>query len=402
MSSSPYLPGRLGFASTADVDEFVATLRRYERGELSADAWRAFRLVRGVYGQRQPEVQMLRVKIPQGILGPPQLRALADVGATYGDGRCHITTRQNAQFYQLALGRVEAAMRELAAVGLTTREACGHSVRSITACPLAGVDAAAVFDVTPYADALTRYLLRGPLSSTLPRKFKIAFEGCHRDCVKAAINDLGFIARRDASGARGFLVLGGGGLSTLPRSGPVLVPFLPAAELLGLSEAVVRVFHREGDRKNKKKARLKWVIQDLGWDEVQARILNSRRLLPASSTWPGGIPEVGTHHDLTHVLTGYDTDPAGETQIAAFYAGYFKEDPFSFLFMVLVMFHVGVAIGPPMITAAKGQFDPEKVLRAMERGSKINVDLTDHWDYWSVMSEPIDAVRARYNIVPAS
>lgn len=273
MSSSPYLPGRLGFASTADVDEFVATLRRYERGELSADAWRAFRLVRGVYGQRQPEVQMLRVKIPQGILGPPQLRALADVGATYGDGRCHITTRQNAQFYQLALGRVEAAMRELAAVGLTTREACGHSVRSITACPLAGVDAAAVFDVTPYADALTRYLLRGPLSSTLPRKFKIAFEGCHRDCVKAAINDLGFIARRDASGARGFLVLGGGGLSTLPRSGPVLLQFLPAAELLGLSEAVVRVFHREGDRKNKKKARLKWVIQRLGFAAFRDAVL---------------------------------------------------------------------------------------------------------------------------------
>ena len=219
--TSPYLPGRLGFASPADIDEFVATLRRYERGELSADAWRAFRLVRGVYGQRQPGVQMLRVKIPQGILGPAQLRALAAVAATYGDGRCHITTRQNAQFYQLDLGRVEAAMRDLATVGLTTREACGHSVRNVTACPLAGVDAAAVFDVTPYADALTRYLLRGPLSSTLPRKFKIAFEGCHRDCVKAAINDLGFVARRDASGARGFLVLAGGGLSTLPRSGPV-------------------------------------------------------------------------------------------------------------------------------------------------------------------------------------
>lgn len=131
------------------------------------------------------------------------------------------------------------------------------------------------------------------------------------------------------------------------------------------------------------------------WEHMTAR----KFPLPGE---PGGIPEVGTHHDLTHVLTGYDTDPAGETQIAAFYAGYFKEDPFSFLFMVLVMFHVGVAIGPPMITAAKGQFDPEKVLRAMERGSKINVDLTDHWDYWSVMSEPIDAVRARYNIVPAS
>src|SRR5215475_12659561 len=96
-----YAPGRLGFASAADVDEFVATLRRYERGELTADAWRAFRLVRGVYGQRQPDVQMLRVKIPQGILGPKELRALAHVATAYGDGRCHITTRQNAQFYKL-------------------------------------------------------------------------------------------------------------------------------------------------------------------------------------------------------------------------------------------------------------------------------------------------------------
>jgi sulfite reductase (NADPH) hemoprotein beta-component len=274
MDRGTQLPGRLGFASAADVDEFVATLRRYERGELSADAWRAFRLVRGVYGQRQPDVQMLRVKIPQGVLGAPELRALAHVATAYADGRCHITTRQNAQFYQLRLSQVEAAMRDLAAVGLTTREACGHSVRTITACPLAGVDAAAIFDVTPYAEALTRYLLRGPLSSTLPRKFKIAFEGCHRDCVKAAINDLGFVARRDATGAPGFLVLCGGGLSTLARSGPVLVPFLPAAELLGLAEAVVRVFHREGDRKNKHKARLKWVVQRLGFAAFRAAVLD--------------------------------------------------------------------------------------------------------------------------------
>lgn len=282
-----YLPGRLGFASVADVDEFVATLRRYERGELSADAWRAFRLVRGVYGQRQPEVQMLRVKIPQGILGPEQLRALAHVAHVYSDERCHITTRQNAQFYQLRLSQVEAAMRDLAAVGLTTREACGHSVRNVTACPLAGVDAAAVFDVTPYADALTRYLLRGPLSSTLPRKFKIAFEGCHRDCVKAAINDLGFVARRDAEGRPGFLVLCGGGLSTLARSAPPLVPFLPAAELLSISEAVVRVFHREGDRKNKKKARLKWVIQRLGFPAFRAAVMAEWEALKQS-----GAPEL--------------------------------------------------------------------------------------------------------------
>jgi sulfite reductase (NADPH) hemoprotein beta-component len=177
-------------------------------------------------------------------------------------------------------------MRLLAEAGLTTREACGHSIRNITACPLAGVDAAQVFDVTPYADALTRHLLRGPLSSTLPRKFKVAFEGCHRGCVRAPINDLAFVARRDDAGRPGFLVLVGGGTSTLARSGGALTPFLPAGDLLGLAEAVVRVFHREGDRTNKHKARLKWVIERLGFPAFQALVLAEWEAMQAA----GGAP----------------------------------------------------------------------------------------------------------------
>ena len=177
---------RLSFASDADIDEFVTTLERYERGEMTPDQWRAFRLVRGTYGQRQADdAQMLRVKIPQGVLTSDQLDALADVGERYSRGFGHITTRQNIQFHFVKLHDVEPAMRRLAEAGLTTREACGNSVRNITACPYAGVAADERFDVTPYAEALTRYLLRHPLSSTLPRKFKIAFEGCaersHRD-----------------------------------------------------------------------------------------------------------------------------------------------------------------------------------------------------------------------------
>src|SRR5947207_2556970 len=221
---------RLSFASAADIDEFVTTLERYERGEMTPDQWRAFRLVRGTYGQRQAEdAQMLRVKIPQGILTSEQLDALAEVGERYSRGFGHITTRQNVQFHFVKLHDVEPAMRRLAAAGLTTREACGNSVRNITACPYAGVGADERFDVTPYGDALTRYFLRHPLSASLPRKFKIAFEGCTEDHAKTSIHDIGWRARVQ-DGRRGFRVAVGGGTAILCRSGSVLFEFLPVGE----------------------------------------------------------------------------------------------------------------------------------------------------------------------------
>src|SRR5438128_5873848 len=204
---------RLSFASVADIDEFVATLEKYERGELTPEQWRAFRLVRGTYGPRQAEdAQMLRVKIPQGVLTADQLDALADVAERHSRGFGHITTRQNVQFHFVKLHDVEPAMRRLAETGLTTREACGNSVRNITGCPYAGVSADARFDVSPYAEGLTRFLLRHPLSSTLPRKFKIAFEGCATGHVATAINDLGFRAMMAPDGphaGRGFRVTAG-------------------------------------------------------------------------------------------------------------------------------------------------------------------------------------------------
>src|ERR1700712_78990 len=182
---------RLSFASEADIDEFVTTLERYERGEMTPDQWRAFRLVRGTYGQRQAaDAQMLRVKIPQGILTKEQLEALAIVGERYSRRFGHITTRQNIQFHFVKLHDVEPAMRLLADAGLTTREACGNSVRNITGCPYSGVSATERFDVSAYADGLTRFLLRHPLKLTTPRKFKIAFEGCSEDHIFLGINDL--------------------------------------------------------------------------------------------------------------------------------------------------------------------------------------------------------------------
>src|SRR5437867_6187980 len=222
---------RLTFANEAEIDEFVKTLEQFERGELSPDAWRAYRLVRGTYGQRQAEdAQMLRVKIPQGVLSADQLVALADVGERYSRGFGHITTRQNVQFHFVKLHDAELAMRRLAEDGLTTREACGNSVRNITACPYAGVAADEAFDVTPYAEAMTRYLLRHRLSSTLPRKFKIAFEGCQVDHIGMPINDLGFRAVVGPSGGRGFLVTVGGGTAIMCTSAGVLHEFLPSSE----------------------------------------------------------------------------------------------------------------------------------------------------------------------------
>ena len=257
---------RLSFASQADIDEFVDTLERYERGELTADQWRAFRLVRGTYGQRQDaDAQMLRVKIPQGMLTADQLEALADVAGRYSRGFGHITTRQNVQFHFVRLHDVEHAMRHLADAGLTTREACGNSVRNITACPFAGVAHDERFDVTPYAEALTRFLLRHPLSSTLPRKFKIAFEGCATDHVLTAINDLGFRAVASPDGGRGFRVTAGGGTAIMTTSAGLLHEFLPASEILRVAEAILRVFRRFGDYEHRQRNRMKFMIKELGW-----------------------------------------------------------------------------------------------------------------------------------------
>lgn len=277
MADDPGQPSApsLRFADTADVDRFVSTLERYERGDLDADGWRQFRLLHGVYMQRQKDEMMLRAKLPHGVVSAAQLRALADVGRHFSKGRAHVTTRQNVQFYFLPVRVATDAMARLAEVGITTREACGHSVRTVTTSPLAGVDADEVFDVTPYAEALTRHFLRGPRSASLPRKFKIGVEGGITDSIHASINDLSFFARRDEAGRPGFRILVGGGTSTLARSGFELTPFVPVEDFLGLAEAVVRVYHREGERENKAKARIKWLAKKVGWPQLQRWILEA-------------------------------------------------------------------------------------------------------------------------------
>jgi sulfite reductase (NADPH) hemoprotein beta-component len=288
---------RLSFASEADIDEFVSTLEKFERGEITPDQWRGFRLVRGTYGQRQPgDVQMLRIKIPQGVLTAPQLEALAQVGERFSRGFGHITTRQNIQYHFVKLHDVETAMRMLADVGLTTREACGNSVRNITCCPQAGVSPTELFDVTPYAEATTRYLLRHPLSSSLPRKFKIAFEGCtDEDHALLGIHDLGYRAAV-LDGVLGFRVVAGGGTSIMVKSAAVLHDFVPAGEIFNVAEAVIRVFHELGDYKHKQANRLKFLIKKLGWDgflaEYNRKLAEFRAEGGASLPFPPANPPV--------------------------------------------------------------------------------------------------------------
>jgi sulfite reductase (NADPH) hemoprotein beta-component len=259
--------GPLRFADERDIDQFVDMLEKYERAEITPLEWRRFRLLRGTYGQRQDGVQMLRIKVPQGILSASQLRAIADIAAHFSRGFGHITTRQNIQLHFVPLKDVEEAMRQIAAEGLTTREACGNSVRNITGCPYAGTSPNEIFDVSPYAEAMTRYFLRHPLSGILPRKFKIAFEGCTEDHIYTSINDIGFRARI-VDGRKGFRVTVAGSTSIMPVSGYLLYEFLPVEEMFNVGEAVARVFRKYGDFEHPQRNRLKFAIKTLGGFEA--------------------------------------------------------------------------------------------------------------------------------------
>jgi sulfite reductase beta subunit-like hemoprotein len=279
--------GRLGFARREDVDLFVEKLEAFEKGELNGDDWRTFRLLNGVYGQRQDGFQMVRAKLPGGFVTPAQLNALATIAEKHANGKAHVTTRQNVQFHFVPSADAETVLGLLAESGITTKEACGPSVRNWTCCPFAGVSRDEAFDVSPYVEALARHLLRGPFSSSLPRKLKPSIGGCcGTDCSQALINDLGFLAtKRAEDGALGFRVVAGGGLSTLRRSAITVEEFIPRDEILEAADAVVRVFHRIGNRHNKAKARLKWAIDKIGIPAFLAEYRAERETIKAE----GGV-----------------------------------------------------------------------------------------------------------------
>jgi sulfite reductase (ferredoxin) len=311
MTRQVYLPK---FSDKRDIEEFVQKLDAFERGELTADQFRTFRLLRGVYGQRQSDVQMIRVKIPFGLVGPDQMLALADVADKYSRGYGHVTTRQNVQLHFVKLSDSEAAQRRLDEAGLTTREACGNSVRTVTACAQAGVCSGAAFDVSPYAEAITRHFLRHPLSSSLPRKFKIAFSGCESDCAFGAIHDVGFIAQVK-DGQRGFKVLAAGGLSTTPQAAIVLHDFVPAGEMGRVGEALVRLFHALGNRENKARARLKYVLRKLGEEVFRAKYQEQRAAIDAEAFAELTLPQPANNTPAPPVVLPVDGPPhAGQPE----------------------------------------------------------------------------------------
>ena len=254
-----------------EIETFESEVQRLAAGDVSNDIFKPFRLQYGIYGQRQPGVQMVRIKIPFGGLTANQLRRIAEIADHYTTGVGHVTTRQDIQLHFAMLPDVPTIMRKLAEVGLTTREACANTVRNVTACHLAGVCQGEVFDVTPYAKTVALHLLRNPLNQSLPRKFKIAFSGCQHDCALTPIHDIGLLAAKRQDGTIGFRMAVGGGLGSTPRIAQVLRDFVPMDELIPSIEAVIKVFDTLGNRKNRNKARMKFVIDKLGFTEFKRR-----------------------------------------------------------------------------------------------------------------------------------
>ena len=271
-------------ASREEIAEFSRLVEQYFLGEITPDEFKARRLQLGTYGIRAvKDVHMMRFKLPQGRLTAEQLERFADVADAYSKGIGHITTRQDVQLYWIPTREAPRVMAQLAAVGVTTREACGNSLRNVTACQLAGVSPIELFDVTQHAQAVTDHFLRNPVSQKLPRKFKIAFEGCPVDHARTAIHDLGAVAAiREEGGKRvlGFRLYVGGGLGAAPMQAILLEPFTPTTELLRTCEAVVRVHDRLGDRKNKAAARIKFVVKRLGPDAFRKEVFEERAKLP--------------------------------------------------------------------------------------------------------------------------
>ncbi len=274
----PHIPGRVIPILEREFDDFDAEAQKFLDGETDRQVFMGFRLRQGVYGQRQPDVQMIRVKLPFGGVTPDQFDAFADIAETYAPlKKGHITTRQNVQFHFIPLLEAAQVLRRLGDAGLSTREACGNTVRNVVCDPFAGVDPDEAFDPTPYVGALVRYFIRNDLTQSLPRKFKIAFSSTEQDRAVTGIHDLGFIPRLK-DGRKGFRVYTGGGTSILPRVGRVLYDFVGIDDYLKVAEAVIRIFDRQDElRKNRARARIKFFIDRIGLEAFRALVDAERR-----------------------------------------------------------------------------------------------------------------------------
>jgi len=253
-----------------DIIELERKIRQHKNGEIDDERFRSLRLARGVYGQRQLGVQMIRIKLPFGRVTGEQLHRIANVSDEYSKGRLHITTRQDIQIHHVSLDRTPELWAELEKDDITLREACGNAVRNVTASETAGIDATEAFDVSPYADAVFKFFLRNPICQDMGRKFKISFSGSDDDTALSFIHDLGFIAKvieRNGVKVKGFKVMIAGGLGSQPRAADVAFEFIETDKLIPTIEGVIRVFDRLGERNKRAKARLKFLVKDIGLSE---------------------------------------------------------------------------------------------------------------------------------------
>lgn len=247
-----------------EIERYAEALSTYREGAIDADRFTAIRLQQGVYGQRQEGVNMVRIKIPGGRLTAPQLEAIATALETYArHDVVHITTRQDIQMHYVPLEDTPAVLRDLARAGLTTREACGNTIRNVTACPLAGVCPREHVDVTRHLDGAVQHFLRNPLNQQLPRKFKISFSACEADCAQGLMHDMGIVAVRQ-DGRFGFKVMAGGGLGHKPHHAIVVEPFIEERELIPVMEAIVALHNRYSDRTKRAKSRIKFLVDRFG------------------------------------------------------------------------------------------------------------------------------------------
>jgi sulfite reductase (ferredoxin) len=265
-----------------DIIDLEKKIRLFREGKIDPDKFRSLRLVRGIYGQRQPGVQMIRIKLPLGRVTTKQLRRIADISDEYGSSNLHATTRQDIQLHHVSLDRTPELWAKLEKDEITLREACGNTVRNITASPTAGIDPNELFDVTPYAHEMFRYLLRNPICQEMGRKFKIAFSSTDADTAFTYIHDLGFIPRIE-EGRRGFKVLIGGGLGANPYLAETAYEFLPVDQLIPFTEGVIRVFDRYGERNRRMKARLKFLLDDIGLPRLMELVEEERKAVKFKS-----------------------------------------------------------------------------------------------------------------------
>ena len=262
-----------------DIVDLEKKIREFRDGKIHDEKFRSLRLARGIYGQRQPGVQMIRIKLPFGKVSFKQFLRIADISDEYASSNLHLTTRQDIQIHYVSLDRTPELWAKLEQDDITLREACGNTVRNVTASPTSGIDPNEPFDVSPYAYATFKYFLRNPICQEMGRKFKIAFSSSDADTAFTYIHDLGFIPKlilKEGKEVRGFKVLFGGGLGAQPSIAHIVNEFLPEDELIPYIESTLRVFDRYGERSNRNKARMKFLVAKLGLDEVLSLIAQER------------------------------------------------------------------------------------------------------------------------------